>query len=135
MVESSREAAPLNSLWFYPDDPANQPSEVSRWRLSGRPVLWKPPTDLCETNEAYIVRVEIAGVREEDFSVSIQDQLVTIRGIRTEPAEKKAYHQMEIHFGEFQTEVELPGKVRVNQVEAVYQDGFLRVILGKVRLD
>ncbi len=105
----------------------------SRWRLSIRPTAWRPPTDVFETEEAYFIRVEIAGMREEDFSVQLDGRILMVRGQRTEPPERRAYHQMEIRFGEFQIEIELPGPVLAGEIGAKYQEGFLVILLPKQR--
>ncbi|HLE26657.1 MAG TPA: Hsp20/alpha crystallin family protein, partial [Anaerolineales bacterium] len=47
--------------------------------------------------------------------------------------ERRAYHQMEIHFGEFRADVELPGPVDREHITAEYGGGFLRVNLPKLR--
>jgi HSP20 family protein len=93
--------------------------------------VWRPPTDVYETEDAVLVKVEIAGIRENDFSIFIQDRMLTIRGIRMDTPERKAYRQMEIRFGEFSTEIELPSPVVIDQAQAEYRSGFLTVVLPK----
>jgi HSP20 family protein len=105
----------------------------SLWRLPGAGRRWRPPTDVFETAEAYTVVAEIAGMRGADISVTFEKQVLTIRGTRSEAASQKAYHQMEIAYGEFETQVRVPAPVEVAQVEATYMDGFLRVRLPKAR--
>ncbi len=56
-----------------------------------------------------------------------------ISGVRGEPPEKRVYHQMEIRFGEFSTAIELPPGVDVTKADADYSDGFLNVVLPKVK--
>ena len=73
-----------------------------------RPHVWRPPTDVYETEDAIVVRVEIAGMREADFTVALVERSLLIRGVRQDLTERRAYYQMEIPFGEFSTEVELP---------------------------
>lgn len=94
--------------------------------------VWDPPTDVYETDEAYIVRMEIAGMREEDFDVSVQNDTLYIMGFRPHhfPA-KRAYHQMEIRSGKFATVVAIPGPANVDNAIAEYQDGFLTITLPK----
>jgi HSP20 family protein len=58
---------------------------------------------------------------------------LSIRGTRPDPPERRAYHQMEIRFGEFITEVELPCQVLAGQIDATYSNGFLRMVLPKAR--
>lgn len=101
------------------------------WKLSARPHTWRPPTDIYETEDRYIVRVEIAGMKDSEFAVTVDDNTITIRGSRSDTAGRRAYHQMEIHFGEFSIEIEFPGRVDIGGVEAGYDDGFLQVSLPK----
>jgi len=103
------------------------------WRLASRPVAWRPPTDVYETEAAFVVRMEIAGMREEDFSVQIEGRILSVRGVRSDTPERKAFHLMEIRIGEFQNEIELPGAVRISEISAAYQDGFLVIHLPKTR--
>jgi HSP20 family protein len=108
-------------------------SELVQWSLSPRPNFWRPPTDVYETEEKIVVRVEISGMHEGEFSVNFDQGLLQISGVRPEISEKRAFHQMEIRFGEFLTEVEILIPVNVEKIEAVYQDGFLRVSLPKAQ--
>lgn len=104
-----------------------------RWRLVNRPRMWRPPTDFYETDDAYVVRVEAAGMKESDFNLSLHERQLFISGTRTDQTERRAYHQMEIPFGEFTIEIELPGSVSAEQVTAFYRDGFLKVHLPKTK--
>ena len=122
---------PLRTNSYIPDDPTFLISGIVNWRLTVQPNVWRPPTDVFETEENFVVRVEIAGMRDSDFSITLDKQVLNISGIRPEFSEQKAFHQMEIHFGEFVSEVEIPSPVDPDRVEAVYQDGFLRVNLPK----
>ncbi len=106
---------------------------LPHWQVSLRSTAWQPPTDLYETEDAYFVRVEVAGMREEDFTLKLDGKLLTIRGTRSELPEKRAYHQMEIRFGEFAIDFELPGAVNATDVKAAYHNGFLQVVLPKQR--
>jgi HSP20 family protein len=116
-------------VWHITEDFQNAISDTSRWRIISRPNAWRPPTDVYETEDAIIIRVEVAGMREADFTISLVERNLTIHGIRQDTSERRSYHQMEIAFGEFHTEVELPYLVVSDKVEATYRDGFLRVVL------
>lgn len=133
MVELILKSDPLRPGWYITEDAQSLAPGASRWRNGIRSPLWRPPTDVYETEEAIVIRVEIAGMLEEDFSISLAERLLTIRGARPDIQEKRAYHQMEIFFGEFLCEVELLSPVDVEAVTAEYQAGFLRVILPKPR--
>ena len=104
-----------------------------QWKLNIRNHAWRPPTDIYETDDWLIVRVEIAGMQENDFEISLTGRNLTIHGIRPDLAEKRAYHQMEIHSGEFLLELEMPLPIISDQVQAVYQNGFLRVVIPKAQ--
>ena len=103
----------------------------ARWLGPHSYKVWRPPTDVYETDESVVVKVEIAGLKEGEFEVSLTSRILTIFGSRRESASKLSYQQMEIRYGRFLTEVRLPCAVESGQTEAVYEDGFLRVTLPK----
>ena len=70
-------------------------------------------------------------MRDQDFSVTLENNYLVINGIRPDVPERRAYHQMEIRFGEFSTVVALPGPVDSDNATAEYTDGFLVVTLAK----
>jgi HSP20 family protein len=86
-----------------------------------------------ETDAAVVVRVEIAGMQESDFVITLDNRHLSIRGTRPDLPERRAYQQMEIRFGEFSAEVDLHTQVIVEEVEAIYTNGFLKVTLPKAR--
>ena len=133
MVEQSMKTEMSRPTWSFTDERSYTNPEGVHWRIAMRPHLWRPPTDMYETEDTIIIRVEIAGMREQDFNVALEDRTLTIRGARYDTSERRAYHQMEIPFGEFSTEVELPAPILAEGVEAVYRDGFLQITLPKVR--
>jgi HSP20 family protein len=132
MVELSIKKESSKPAWNFTEEtiPYSTPEGVY-WRIAMRPHVWRPPTDMYETDEAIVIRVEIAGMREQDFGVTLEDRTLTIRGIRSDPTERRAFYQMEIPFGEFSTEVELPAPIMPEGVEAIYRDGFLQITLPK----
>jgi HSP20 family protein len=106
-------------------------TSISR-QWATRPHLWRPPTDLYETDKAYVVRVEIAGMQNAELNIAIEDKEVAIYGHRQPPAEQAAYYQLEVRFGEFLSALELPGLVDSDKIQAEYGDGFLQVTLPKI---
>ena len=133
MDELSLKTALSKPTWNFTEEVPYSSPEGIHWRIAMRPHIWRPPTDVYETEEAIVIRVEIAGMREQDFSVALEDRTLTIRGVRSDPTERRAFYQMEIPFGEFSTEVELPAPIVNEGVEAVYRDGFLHITLPKAR--
>lgn len=100
------------------------------WQV--RSSLWRPATDIYETEESFIIKVEIAGAREDDIEVAVENNLLLIGGNRSDIPEQRAYyHQMEIQSGKFEITAEIPVSVDVEKASAVYKDGFLIVTLPK----
>lgn len=101
-------------------------------RSRRRGAIWVPPTDVFETEDQIVVQVEIAGVNQSDLAVSLRDRHLLITGTRSDSGPtQRAYHQMQVRFGDFATEVELPAPIDETAIEASYAEGFLRVILPK----
>ncbi len=96
--------------------------------------VWRPPTDVMEDEDRLIVIVEVAGMRDGEFHVTIAGQRLTISGVRPVSASpSSAYHQLEVHYGEFRTDVALPWPVDEERIVARYDDGFLRVELPRAQ--
>jgi HSP20 family protein len=126
----------MSSLSTKPDSRMERSFSGSRaigWQVSVHSYAWSPPTDVYETEASFVVRVEVAGMRESDFTINAEDNFLVISGVRSESPEWRAYRQMEIRFGEFSTSIELPLDVDVNKADADYKDGFLNVILPKIK--
>ena len=103
------------------------------WQVGIHSYAWSPPTDVFETDASFIVRLEVAGMRQSDFSIDVENNFLIISGVRSEPPDRRTYHQMEIRFGEFSTGIELPPGVDINKTDAEYEDGFLTIIVPKLK--
>jgi HSP20 family protein len=103
------------------------------WQVGIHSYAWSPPTDVYETDASFIVRLEVAGMRQSDFSIDVEDNFLIISGVRSESPERRTYHQMEIRFGEFSTAIELPAGADVSKAQADYEDGFLNVVMPKIK--
>jgi HSP20 family protein len=95
--------------------------------------LWNPPTDVFETADAINIKMEIAGVRQEDIEVKMSDNLLVIRGRRTDEqhTKKENFHLIEIHYGSFERVFGFPRPMEVKDVSATLKDGFLLVTVPK----
>jgi len=100
-------------------------------RVSYENNSYRPPVDVVETKKEFIIRVEIAGVNEKDFSIRMDHNTLFVSGIRHDPMKNHAFHQMEIHFGEFQIEVKILQPVDRDSIRAEYIDGFLTINIAK----
>jgi HSP20 family protein len=108
--------------------------EVSRtvgWQVTTS--VWSPPTDVYETEADYVVRAEVAGIRETDLEISFEKGVLVLSGTRPDVDERRAYHQMEIHFGKFSTAIRVPGPIDLDRSTAEYKDGFLIVRMPKAK--
>ena len=99
------------------------------WQI--RSSVWSPPTDIYETEDHFVVRVEVAGIKDDDIEVAVENNILLISGNRSELNERRAYLQMEIRFGKFEIAVEIPNSVEMERSVAEYKDGFLVVQLPK----
>jgi HSP20 family molecular chaperone IbpA len=94
--------------------------------------LWHPPTDVLEDDDRLYIVIEIAGMRDGDFQVTVANRVLSVRGVRPIRAQScTAYHQLEIQQGEFRTEVNLPWAVDEDGIAAKYEDGLLRIELPR----
>lgn len=104
-----------------------------RWLTMRQEKTWRPATDVYETDDAVVIKAEIAGMKEQDFSISLSNRNLVITGVRRDPAPKLAYQQLEIPYGRFRTQVFLPHAVDQDRITASYKNGFLTVLLPKVQ--
>src|SRR5215468_8155414 len=123
----------LNNETALDSSSQEQHTEPNRqWVVMRQTNSWQPPTDVFELEDRLIVMVEIAGMRDGEFNVSLQDRRLMISGVRRRVVnDRMAFHQMEVRYGEFRTEVSLPWSVNRDEVSALYRDGFLRIDLPR----
>lgn len=97
-------------------------------------MVWRPPTDVYETRDKLIIVIELAGVDEENMSVTLFSDLLVVEGTRLQPvaASMNACHQLGIKYGEFRSEVHVPYTVDTAAVKAEYKNGLLTVTLDKL---
>ncbi len=94
---------------------------------------WRPAVDVYEACDALVVRMELAGVSEDDFEVSLYQDALVVEGERQwrVPGEVEHFLAAEIAYGPFRIEVPLPFPVDSTAVRATYEDGFLTLRLPK----
>jgi HSP20 family protein len=103
-----------------------------RWGFQ-QEAIWRPATDVYQTDDGAVVTVEIAGVNNGDYEVSLVGRVLVVSGERRDPGQRLAYQQMEIRYGRFRTQVHLPWALDMSSVEVVYDQGFLRITLRKAK--
>jgi HSP20 family protein len=94
---------------------------------------WVPALDVFEDEDKITVQVELAGMKKEDFDISLQDDMLTISGERKSESEKREGESFrsERSFGAFSRSITLPSPVKAEEVKATYEDGVLTVTLPK----
>ena len=100
---------------------------------SGNGIHYHPTSDVHETAEAYVIRMDLPGVAQKDVKVSILGDTLTIRGERKlEPVhEKENIHYRERRSGSFERSFTLAAPVRPAAGRASYKDGVLEVSVPK----
>ncbi len=96
---------------------------------------WQPPTDVFETDQEVVVRVEVAGISADQVSLVLEGDRLLVRGRRDELpcAKRRAFRQMEIHYGLFEREIYVEGPVDASRARAAYANGFLEVVIPKTK--
>ena len=133
--------------WLMADVVSRKPPMVSFV-----PKTWQPAIDVYETDMEVVVLVELAGIKEDEIEVTIfprgqkrvfkssgsmrlteDNNILVVRGDRKDIKQgiKRTYSQMEILWGPFEREIVLPANVNVDQVRALYSDGFVEIVLPK----
>lgn len=100
------------------------------------PLVWEPAIDVYETKDNLVVIVEVAGVKESDIRLMVDQDTFTIQGSRSKAlktGEKRAYHRMEIAGGPFKRSIKLPMAIDTKNIKASYEDGLVEVVLPKAR--
>lgn len=143
--------SPTRELTTFPFESLNMQREINRMfdnffrggiQDDGAISFLTPAVDIAEGDSDYTVRVELPGVSKDDVKITMQDNILTIRGekklVRTTQSsgeEKEAresnYHRTERSFGSFQRSFTLPTHVKSDKIEATYKDGILTVTLPK----
>jgi HSP20 family protein len=89
-----------------------------------------PVLDVRETEDAYLVMVDLPGVKSEDVNIEVTDQLLTISGSRVPVATGEA-QLTERPYGSFVRTLTLPKGVDSDEIKADYKDGVLELHVPK----
>jgi HSP20 family protein len=100
-------------------------------RPSGR--LWLPAADVYQTEDGWLVKVELAGVSVEDVEIDIQGNELYIAGCRKDKscAAGASYHQMEITYSRFEKSLTFPATIEGAKIEHNFDNGILIIRLWK----
>ncbi|HEX7084457.1 MAG TPA: Hsp20/alpha crystallin family protein [Gaiellaceae bacterium] len=105
--------------------------ELLRSSANGNRVTgFTPPVDVHETDDEYVVHVDLPGVKSEDVNVEVNENVLTISGSRV-PAETGQPQLVERPYGSFARTLTLPKGVDADSIEASYHDGVLDLRIPK----
>jgi HSP20 family protein len=90
-----------------------------------------PPADIEETDDSFIIEMDVPGVKREDLTVEVRDSQLHVRGEVKERETKGVWRRKSRPTGTFDYFVSIPGEVNPDQVEAKLHEGVLDVRLGK----
>ena len=96
---------------------------------------WDPPMDVWETPVRYVVTAELPGLTRDGIELALQDNQLTIRGLRPPAGPETAtrhYHQVERGHGSFQRTFVFADAVDADGISADLHEGVLTVTLPKI---
>lgn len=95
--------------------------------------FFRPEMNVSESDDHFEITLEIPGVKKEDMEVSLEDNLLTIRGERRLEEEEKdrQYRHVESHYGTFERTLPLPETIDEESIEAKYENGVLTILIEK----
>ncbi len=96
---------------------------------------FSPRIDISENDKNIFIEAEIPGVKKGDINISLQDNILTIKGEKksvNEDKKDKSYFRSERSYGSFTRSFTLPAEVNPDKVEAKFEDGILNVTLAKI---
>jgi HSP20 family protein len=92
---------------------------------------WVPLADLEETDDGYVLELELPGAVRDDIDVQLDDRVLTVSGQMRGKQRTGILHRRNRRFGEFHYTVTLPGELDEEHVEAQLRDGVLTVRMPK----
>jgi len=94
---------------------------------------WVPAMDLVESGEAFVLRADLPGMREEDVSIEFEDNVLTVAGERKSEHEEhdEGFHRVERAFGSFSRSLTLPKGIDPEAITAAFDNGVLEVRIPK----
>jgi len=113
----------------------NDALRQSQQSMLHRSSTWRPLADIRESAEYMMVKIELAGMKEEEIEVTLYEDALVISGERRDEGDYQGnlcYHEAQIRYGPFRVEVFIPYPIERGAVTARYENGFLRVTLPRV---
>jgi HSP20 family protein len=98
-----------------------------------RATAWAPALDISERKDAYLVTVELPGLKPEGLEITMEDGLLTIQGERifAHDSSEQQFHRVERRYGAFRRAITLPAHVMAEGIQASFEDGVLQILVPK----
>lgn len=124
---------PIRDLWDLSDDLNKFFFGFGRKGDEEGQAMWAPTMDIYEDKEAIKVYVDLPGMKKEDISINVEDNVLTVKGERKfeEENKKKNYYRIERSYGTFRRSFALPNNVDTGKIAANMKDGILTVEIPK----
>ncbi len=92
-----------------------------------------PAIEVFEKGDDVTIKVDLPGMKQEDIDVYVTEDNLTIKGNRKQETgiREEDYDRSEISYGSFYRSVALPSSVDTKSIEALYEDGVLRITLQR----
>jgi len=128
---------PTYPAWNDFDEMSNRLSRLFNDSYFGaRTGRWMPAVTVSETKDELLLTAELPGMKEEDISIELENNVLTVSGekseVREEDEEDRKYHVYERSFGSFTRSFTLPRTVDGAHIVASFENGILTVKLPKM---
>src|SRR5437763_16050270 len=105
----------------------------SLWEAPTSSQRWVPEMDLVESDDHYLLRADLPGMKQEDVAIEFNDGTLSISGERKAEYERKekGFFRLERSFGKFSRSLTPPDGVDPERIRAEFHDGVLDVMIPK----
>ena len=104
---------------------------TARWVTLPALQRWAPLTDVTEADNAYVVELELPGVKRDQINVELSDRQLVVSGEVREEEKEGVRRRRTRRYGRFEYRTMLPGEADAGRVSASLSDGVLTVMVPK----
>lgn len=96
---------------------------------SGMPGFFRPQIDICGDDNCYEISLDVPGLKEDELSLEVKGDVLTIKGSKEERSEDKDkhYYRVERSYGSFQRTLALPDDANADEIKANLDKGVLKL--------
>jgi HSP20 family protein len=112
------------------DEYVKEEEQQSSWNMEEGQLV----VDVYETDKDLIIQAAISGIKTEELDISLENDMLIIKGERLDPAASKAkkYFIRECYFGPFSREIILPREIDTSKIKAEIKEGILTIKMQKI---